>query len=200
MSLTAVATLLCPVLTPGLIWLLAGAQMDVPFVGMFVDLLIMVVLPLGAGFGVRYVFADQVDKMVDVFPAISATFIVFICSVVIAGNRDKLAEITGAILAADVLLNLYGLAGGYGVGALFRMEIRRRRTLAIEIGMQNAGLGVVLATAHFSAETALPAAFFVFLCIVTASLMSACWQRGDRARADAPEEEAACAGASPRRG
>ena len=188
-SLTAVATLLCPVLTPGLIWLLAGARMDVPFLGMFLDLLIMVVIPLLAGFGVRYFFYAQVEKTIDVFPAISATFIVFICSVVIANNHDKLPEITGAIVAADVLLNLYGLAGGYGVGALFRMAPRRRRTLAIEIGMQNAGLGVVLATAHFSAETALPAAFFVFLCIVTASLMSAYWQRGAGRRAGAAAKE-----------
>ena len=65
----------------------------------------------------------------------------------------------------------------YGVGSAFRMDLRRRRTLAIEIGMQNAGLGTVLALNHFGKEAAIPAAIFVFVCIITASLMAEVWQR-----------------------
>ena len=57
------------------------------------------------------------------------------------------------------------------------MEVRRRRTLAIEIGMQNAGLGTVLALKHFGEKAAIPAAIFVFICIITASLMAAVWQK-----------------------
>ena len=57
------------------------------------------------------------------------------------------------------------------------MEIARRRTLAVEIGMQNAGLGTVLALKHFGEKAAMPAAIFVFICIITASLMAALWQR-----------------------
>jgi len=57
------------------------------------------------------------------------------------------------------------------------MEVRRRRTLAIEIGMQNAGLGTVLALKHFGEKAAIPAAIFVFICIITASIMAAVWQK-----------------------
>jgi BASS family bile acid:Na+ symporter len=74
-------------------------------------------------------------------------------------------------------LNLSGMTAGYGVGSIFRMNIRRRRTLSIEIGMQNAGLGTILALKHFGEEAALPAAVFVFICIITASAAAAIWQK-----------------------
>jgi len=179
-SLTTVSTLLCPVLTPGLTFLLAkGTQLDVPFWGMVTDVLVMVVIPLFVGFGVRHVFKEKLERILPVFPAISATFIIFICSLVIAINRDRLGTVTGLVLVAVVILNLYGMAAGYSVGSLFRMRKDRRRTLAIEIGMQNAGLGTVLALAHFGEEATIPAAVFVFVCIITASVMAAFWQRSD---------------------
>lgn len=176
-SLTTVSTLLCPVLTPGLTKVLAGSLLPIAFWDMFLDVMIMVIIPLFIGFGVRHFFKRQVEKILPVFPAISVTFIIFICSLVIALNRDRLKEVTGIILALGLILNIYGMCAGYGVGSLFRMLTRRRRTLAIEIGMQNAGLGTTLALAHLGEEAAIPAAIFVFICIITASILSAVWQR-----------------------
>ena len=178
-SLTTVSTLLCPVLTPALTLLLAGSALDVPFMGMMFSVLKMVILPLILGFAVRHYFSKTIEKILYVFPAISVTFIIFVCSLVIAINRDYLAQVTGIILLAGVILNLYGMASGYGVGKLFKMNIRRRRTLAIEIGMQNAGLGVVLALKHFNERAAMPAAIFVFICIITASLLGSWWRKVD---------------------
>ena len=178
-SLTTVSTLLCPVLTPGLTLVLAGAMMKVNFGAMMMDVIYMVVAPLFVGFGVRHFFKEKIEKISAIFPAISVTFIIFICSLVIARNRDNLVELTWIILAAVVALNIYGMLAGYGVGSLFRMGNKRRRTLAIEIGMQNAGLGTVLAMEHFGAEAAMPAAAFVFICIITASIMAEVWQKAD---------------------
>lgn len=176
-SLTTVSTLLCPLLTPGLTFLLARSRLEVPFVKMMISVLMMVVVPLFIGFGVRHALKEKIEKILPVFPAISVTFIIFICSLVIALNKPYLAQVTGIILSAGVVLNLYGMLAGYGVGSAFRMETARKRTLAIEIGMQNAGLGTVLALKHFGEKAAMPAAIFVFICIITASLMAAFWQR-----------------------
>jgi len=57
------------------------------------------------------------------------------------------------------------------------MAKNRKRTLAIEIGMQNAGLGTALALEHFGEKAAMPAAVFVFICIITASIMAEIWQK-----------------------
>ncbi len=177
-SLTTVSTLLCPVLTPGLTFLLAqGTELPVPFLKMMLDVMVMVVIPLFVGFGVRYYFGEKMNRIQPVFPAISVTFIVFICSLVIALNREFLREMTGLVLAAVLILNVYGLAGGYGVASLFRMNRARRRTLTIEIGMQNAGLGAKLALDHLGPQAAIPAAIFVFVCIFTASGLTSLWQR-----------------------
>ncbi len=176
-SLTTVSTLLCPLLTPGLTYLLARSRLEVPFWAMMLDVIIMVIAPLFAGFAVRHYFKKQVERILPVFPAISVTFIVFICSLVIALNRNRLLDATLPILAAVIILNLWGMTAGYGVGALFAMTTARKRTLTIEIGMQNAGLGTTLALQHFGPEAAIPAAFFVFICIFTASLAAAVWQR-----------------------
>jgi BASS family bile acid:Na+ symporter len=179
-SLTTASTLLCPVLMPGLTKLLAGTILPIDFWKMCLDVVLMVVIPLLAGFGVRYYFKSRIERIVYIFPAISATFIVFVCSYVIAANKEYLAQLTIAILAAVLILNLYGMAGGYGVGAVFGMEVTKRRTLSIEVGMQNAGLGTVLAVKHFGPQAAIPSAIFVFVCIVTAALAAAWWQRSDR--------------------
>jgi BASS family bile acid:Na+ symporter len=176
-SLTTVSTLLCPVLTPGLTALLA-TKIPVPFWAMFRDAMLMVVVPLFIGFVVRHFFSRWVNKILAVFPAISATFIIFICSMVIALNRNKLFEVSRIVAIGVLILNVYGMSTGYGIGALFRMETARKRTLSIEIGMQNAGLGTTLALAHLGPEAAIPAALFVFTCIITASIMAAVWQRG----------------------
>lgn len=178
-SLTTVSTLLCPIVTPGLTLLLAGARMPVDFWKMFLDVVGMVVLPLAVGFAVRHILKEKIERISQVFPAISVTFIMFICAVVIALNRQRLAMLTLSVIAVVVLLNVYGMCAGYGVGALFRMNTARRRTLSIEIGMQNAGLGTVLALTHLSEESAIPTALFVFVCIVTASVTVEFWHRQD---------------------
>lgn len=191
-SLTTVSTLLCPFLTPFLTWLLASSSLPIPVEKMLVDVLIMVLIPLLLGFVVRRLLSQTVEKILPVFPALSVTFIIFICSVVIALNHKRLPQVTGVVLVVGVILNFYGMAGGYGVGKLFRLALRRRRALAIEIGMQNAGLGSALALENFGEEAALPAALFVFICIITASILAVIWQRADRLaqkKADNPHRQ-----------
>ena len=176
-SLTTVSTLLCPLMTPGLTYLLARSRLEVHFWAMALDVMYMVVAPLLVGFGVRHYFKEKVEKIAPIFPAISVTFIIFICSLVIALNKQRLAEVTGVVLAVGVIMNVFGMLGGYWVAAAFRMNERQRRTLSIEGGMQNAGLGTVLALEHFGEKAAMPAAIFVFICIITGSVMAAVWQR-----------------------
>jgi BASS family bile acid:Na+ symporter len=176
-SLTTASTLLAPILTPGITYLLAGLMLKINFWEMMLSVITVMIVPLFIGFSVKYVFRETFRKIANIFPAISVTFIIFICSLVIAMNKNYLIMVTGTVLVADLCLNIFGMLAGYTVGAVFRMDIRKRRTLAIEIGMQNAGLGVVLALKHFGEKAAIPAAIFVFICILTASVMAEIWQR-----------------------
>jgi BASS family bile acid:Na+ symporter len=176
-ALTSVSTLLCPLLTAGLTKLLVGATLDVSFWQMFFQLVMTVIVPLGAGFTFRYFFRRFAESVKDIFPAVSVTFIIFICAVVVAANHDRLAEMTAMILAVVVILNLGGLLGGYLLGVLFKLGIPQRRTLSIEIGMQNAGMGSVLAIQNFGPRAAVPTALFVYVCIFTAAILCEIWKR-----------------------
>lgn len=191
-SLTTVSTLLCPVLTPVLTKLLARSVMHVEFWAMFWDVMRMVIVPLIIGFLVRMRWTRRIDRITPVFPAISATFIILICALVVAANRARLGQVTVSVLAVVAILNLYGMLTGYGVGKLFRMQVRRRRTLSIEIGMQNAGLGTVLALTHFGEQSAIPTAVFVFVCLITASVMAGIWSRDPPPASRTPPGRGTC--------
>jgi len=178
-SLTTVSTLLSPILTPLLTLLLAGTILPVPFFEMVRSVALMVLLPLLAGLGVKALLGNRVAPLLPVFPALSTTFIAVICAVVIAANRERLDELDSWILVAAFGLNFAGLGLGYLVGVLSGFDTLKKRALSIEVGMQNAGLGSVLALKHFGEHTALPAVVFVFVCIFTASLLVPFWKAKD---------------------
>lgn len=176
-SLTAVSTLLAPILTPALTYLLAHSILKVSFSALFFSVIKIVIAPLLIGFAVKYVFKNKINRIIKIFPAISVTFIIFICCVVIALNKNYFVMITGIVVVAALTLNITGMCLGYLTGLIFKMDESRRRTLSIEIGMQNAGLGTVLALKHFGEKSAIPAAIYVFICIITASAAAQVWKK-----------------------
>lgn len=175
-SLTAVATLICPILTPLLTFFLAGKMLPIPFWPMFFSIIYTVVIPLFVGFSIRRNFPAFIEKTKDLPPAISVTAIIVICSYVVAVNKENLGKATLVIFIAVIIHNIAGMALGYLAGKAGRFNFKRKKTLSIEIGMQNAGLGVVLALQHFSKDVAIPAAIFTIWCIISASLLVNFWR------------------------
>lgn len=176
-ALTTGTTLISPFVTPALTWVFGQAYIPIKFWPMFMSIIKMVIIPLMIGLTIKHFFARRVEKFIPVFPAISTVFIAFICGLVVALNHDAIVKMSGIIFVAVVLLNVGGLILGYAAGKLFRFDRKQCRTLAIGVGMQNAGMGAVLAIKHFSAEAALPNAFFATWCIVSASILSGIWRK-----------------------
>jgi BASS family bile acid:Na+ symporter len=174
-SLTAVSTLLCPVLTPLLVLLLAGSRVPIAFTPMFITILLTVVVPLLAGFMIRKTFPRILPKLGEWPSTLSIAAIVCITSFVIAINKDKFGYASSILLFAVVFHNAFGLILGFLAGYIGRLSYIRRKTLSIEVGMQNAGLGVVLALNHFGSEAAVPSAIYTIWCILTASLLVYFW-------------------------
>jgi BASS family bile acid:Na+ symporter len=102
----------------------------------------------------------------------------------VAANKGYIAQLSWIAFASVVLLNILGLALGYWAGVLFRFDVRRCRTLAIGVGMQNAGMGAVLAIKHFSAQAAVPNALFATWCIISASALAWWWSRAENKTAE----------------
>lgn len=176
-ALTTASTFLSPLLTPAFVYLFGRTLIRVDFAAMFLSIIKMVIIPLLAGFCLRHFFKKQVEKLAKFFPALSALFIAFICGLVVALNQKYIGQLGFSIFAAVFLVNLLGLSLGYLAGMIYGFDNKRKRTLALEVGMQNAGLGAVLSLKHISAQAALPNALFATWCIITASVLAMFWGR-----------------------
>lgn len=174
-SLTAVSTLLCPILTPLITLQLAGTSVPIEFLPMFYTILLVVVLPLVLGLSIRRFLPKIVITIGELPSTLSVIAIVVITSFVISVNKNSLGYASFILIGAVAFHNALGMLIGYFAGYIGRLDYLRRKTLSIEIGMQNAGLGVVLALAHFGNQVAVPAAIFTIWCILTASLLVYFW-------------------------
>src|SRR5699024_7973588 len=108
------------------------------------------------GFILRRLMLLNVYKSIAVVPLISVIEIIIIVSAVVSRNVDAIVNGTFIVFIAVVLHNGVGLLIGYFSAKLMRLTESERRAISIEVGMQNSGLGVALATAHFGALAALP--------------------------------------------
>lgn len=176
-AITAVTTLLAPLVTPALIWMLASAWLPVQFGALFMSILQVVLLPIALGLIAQRLLGVRVRHLVEVLPLVSVVSIVIIVAAVVAASQAKIAESGLLIMAVVVLHNGLGLALGYLAGKLFGMPLAQRKTLAIEVGMQNSGLGAALASAHFSPLAAVPSALFSVWHNLSGSLLAALFRR-----------------------
>ena len=161
-GMTAVSTLLAPVLTPLLVWLLAGETVDVDVIGMLLSILWVVILPIVLGLLVKRFWPRTTERASDYLPALSSLAICVIVLIVIAANAHKLLDGGWVILAVVVLHNVCGLAAGYLIGSMLHLTAAKRRAISVEVGMQNSGLASSLATLHFAAYplATIPGALF----------------------------------------
>ncbi|MCM8781822.1 MAG: bile acid:sodium symporter family protein [Candidatus Omnitrophica bacterium] len=179
-TLTSVSTFLSPVLTPFFTYIFGRTIIEIHFWQMFMSIINIVIIPLLLGMFLRHFARQGIERLKSIFPAFSSLFIAFICGLVVALNKGYLSQITYLIFLAIILHNLIGLVGGYAAAVVYRFDEKRRRTLSLEVGMQNAGLGAVLALKHFSSQAALPPALFATWCIITASLLAGIWSRNEK--------------------
>jgi BASS family bile acid:Na+ symporter len=178
-SLTFVSTLLAVIFTPILTWAYLGQAIDVPVGDMMLSILQIVVIPVGAGLWLNSRFAARLAPLSAVFPAVAVLAIVMIIGIVVALNSDSIAISGIVVFVAVILHNVIGLGSAYGICRLIRCNEKTSRTIAIEVGMQNSGLGVALATEFFTASAALPGAIFSLWHNLSGSVLASWWGRSN---------------------
>ncbi len=149
-GMTAVSTVLAPVVTPLLTYLYAGATVHVDLLSMFLSIIQVVILPIALGFAVNRFCGRFAERAVDVLPLVSTLAIVAIVGAVVSVNAGRLLSCGLLILVIVVLHNVLGYLLGYTAARALRLSNAKCRTVAIEVGMQNSGLATSLATVHFA--------------------------------------------------
>ncbi|MEC5423093.1 bile acid:sodium symporter family protein [Virgibacillus sp. C22-A2] len=174
-SVTAVSTVLAPILTPALTLLFASQWLPVSAGSMFISIVQIVLIPIVLGIVVRLLFRKQVEKSVAALPLVSVIGIVGVASAVVAVNTDAIVTTGLLIFMVVVLHNVLGLFIGYLLAKGLKFDLSEQKAVSIEVGMQNSGLGSALALAHFAPIAAVPSALFSVWHNISGPILATWW-------------------------
>lgn len=161
--MTFMSTVLSVLMTPFLLEAYLGTQMDLPTQKMIQDIFVLVMIPLALGYlSQRFIKAKVQLALEKSASYVAIGVIATIIAAIIASNVSNIRNLSFLLFVVVILHNGLGLLLGYLCTRLFTKNKMIARTIAIEVGMQNAGLGVVLANLHFTKIVALPSAIFSF--------------------------------------
>lgn len=144
-TLTSIATLLAPFLTPLLMKLLGGSFIEIDVIAMMWDIMKMVIIPITLAIGINELMKDRMKWINSVMPVVSMFGIAFIIIIVTAVGRESLLTVGPLLILLVLIHNLLGYTLGYWIAKMFGMDEKDSRTIAINVGMQNAGLSKGLA-------------------------------------------------------
>ncbi|WP_247236946.1 bile acid:sodium symporter family protein [Telluribacter sp. SYSU D00476] len=191
LTITAVATLMAPILTPLLMKLLAGTFVEVNFMKMMVDIIKMIILPIGLGLLVNYIFRKQSVWLNRYMPLVSMVGIALIISIITAAGRESLLTIGVALIACTLIHNILGYALGYTSARLLGLPEQDCRTISLEVGLQNGGLasGIALQMGKVATVGLAPALFGPIMNI-TGSILASWWSKKEVVEVVRTEEKA----------
>lgn len=178
-TMTSVSTLLAPVMTPLLLLIFAGQWLPVDPMSMFMSIIQVIIVPIILGLLVSKLLPTVTEKSTPILPLVSIVAITIIISAIVAGNKENIATAGILVFVAVLMHNAFGLLLGYFAAKLFKLSKQDQRAISIEVGMQNAGLGVSLANSYFSPLAALPSAFSSAWQVITGTFLASFWAKRD---------------------
>ncbi|WP_320035069.1 bile acid:sodium symporter family protein [Halarcobacter sp.] len=176
-TMTVVSTLLSILVTPYLTLLYVGQTVPVPALDMLFSIFKLVFMPVVAGLIINQIFDKYIKEKHDIFALLSIVSIVFIIGIIIGINQEKVSSLALSLMLSIALHNIIGLVGGFYITKLLGFEKKECKTVAIEVGMQNSGLAVVLAMKYFTALSALPGAIFSIWHNISGSIIAGIWAK-----------------------
>jgi len=177
-SMTAFSTMLAAACTPLLTTWIVGSRVDVDGWALFLSTAKVVLLPVALGLFMRRYVPKLTEKLLPVAPAAAVLMIVLIVSAILGARKDAVLESGLQLLGAVVTAHAFGFFLGYLFGGLSGGFGTVARTTSIEVGMQNSGLGAVLAQAHFANPlTVIPSAISAITHCIIGSALAAFWSR-----------------------
>ncbi len=175
---TCLSTMVSFLMTPALAWLYLDKVITVPAAAMTLTILKIVVLPVVAGVAINSLAGPRLLWLKKGLPPLAVTAICLIIAIIVGLNKAVIATAGPRVVTAVILHNLMGLWGGYLCAWAMGFPLEVRRTLAIEVGMQNSGLAVALAMKFFAPLSALAGALFSIWHNISGSMAAVRWGKG----------------------
>ena len=176
-SMTAVSTSLSVLMTPAMTSLLASSRIDVPAAGLLLSTVQVVILPIAAGLLLRRYARGVTRVLLPYGPFTSVVLITLIVASIIGSSRAIILESGDLLIVAVFALHAGGFFFGYALTRLVSRRVATARTVSIEVGMQNSGLGVVLAGQNFTSPlVAVPSAISSLFHSLIGSVLAGIWR------------------------
>ena len=186
-AMTMASTLAAVALTPLLTGWLAGAYVEIDRLNLLLNMVSIVLVPVVVGTLLNRLFPRAAEKVSAVLPLVAIVLVILIVGGIVGGAKAQIAQHAGVLLLATLLLHAAGFALGYGLARVLGLSEVEARTISIEVGMQNSGLGSGLAkTPAFAAQFAditqaalapVPAAISAVWHVLIGSLLAGWWRR-----------------------
>jgi BASS family bile acid:Na+ symporter len=178
LTVTSLTTLLAPIITPFLMKIFAGELVEINVLKMMWDISKMIIIPIGAGLIFNKLLTGKSKWLDNAMPFVSMFGIAFILTIIVAAGRDSLLSIGPLLILLTLMHNIFGYVLGYGAAKLFKMNESDARTVAIEVGLQNAGLASGIAkTMGKIATIGLAAGVFGPVMNITGSMLASYWHK-----------------------
>ena len=175
-TITSIATLLAPFLTPLMMKFFAGEFIEIDVFAMMWSIVKMIIIPIGAGLLFNKLLGSKVKRLYSAMPLIRMLAIGLIITIITAAGRDTLLDIGGILMVLVLIHNVFGYFLGYWYAKFFKMSEKDARTIAIEVGMQNGGLASGIANSLGKIATmGLAPAVFGPLMNITGSILASYW-------------------------
>jgi len=178
-TLTTISTIIAVAMTPWLTSMLAGSRMVIDAWGLFGSTVQVVLLPVTLGVVLNRYVPRLTAYATRISPAVAVIIIALIVASVLGAGREQVLTVGPRLLAAVVLLHVSGFLFGYLLSRLWHRRESVARTISIETGMQNSGLGAHLARKHFPAGSGvdIPSAISALTHCLLGSALAALWRR-----------------------
>jgi len=177
-TMTTVSTLIAVVMTPFLTSLLVGNRLYVDSLGLFWSTVQVIIIPVALGLALRQWIPVLTKKITPVMPAIAVLMITLIVASIIGAGKEPIVSSGLTLFLAVFSLHAFGFLFGYILARLFRSNDIVAKTISIEVGMQNSGLGVVLARQNFASPlVAIPSAISSLFHSLIASMLAGVWRK-----------------------
>ncbi len=176
-TMTAVSTIAAAVLTPALSAWLIGASIPVDALAMTRDTAMVILLPIALALVTKRLGPHTAKRLEHGANFLAVMAITLIVASIIGSSRAQILSGGVSIIAAVFTLHTGGFLFGYLFARLLSIPETQARTISIEVGMQNSGLGVVLAMKHLTALAAVPCAISSLMHSLIGSLLASVFSR-----------------------
>src|SRR3546814_8458158 len=142
--MTAVSTLISPLMTPLAMEFLAGTYVEVSAFEMVGSILKMIILPLLLGLLIHHFLPHIAKIMVRFLPVVAMLAICMIIAIIISLSRNDIIQVGLGVFGAVVCHNALGFLLGYLVARGCGLQGGDARAVSIEVGIQNGGMATGL--------------------------------------------------------